>query len=132
MINSVNLTGRLTKDPELRYTPNGVPVANITLAVNRPFKNSDGEQEADFIMIVAWRTVAEIMANHLKKGSLIGVTGRIQSRVFEGQDGKNVYVTEVLAEQFSFLEGKKDEQPSQNGGQNNGKTGQYQSKYNKR
>ena len=104
MMNRVVLVGRLTKDPELRYTPNGVPVATFTLAVNRTFTNQQGEREADFINCVIWRKPAENVANFLKKGSLAGVDGRIQSRSYEGQDGKRVYVTEVQAESVQFLE----------------------------
>jgi single-strand DNA-binding protein len=105
MMNRVVLVGRLTKDPDLKYTPNGVPVATFTLAVNRPFK-TNGEQEADFINCVVWRKPAENAANFLKKGSLAGVDGRIQTRNYEGQDGKKVYVTEVQAESVQFLEPK--------------------------
>lgn len=105
MMNRVVLVGRLTKDPDLRYTPNGVPVATFTLAVNRPFK-TNGEQEADFINCTVWRKPAENVANFLKKGSLAGVDGRIQTRNYEGQDGKRVYVTEVQAESVQFLEPK--------------------------
>ncbi len=104
MMNRVILVGRLTKDPELRYTPNGVPVASFTLAVNRAFTNQQGEREADFINCVVWRRPAENVANFLKKGSLAGVDGRIQTRSYEGQDGKRVYVTEVMAESVQFLE----------------------------
>jgi single-strand DNA-binding protein len=106
MMNRVVLVGRLTKDPELRYTPNGVPVATFTLAVNRNFSNQQGERETDFINCVVWRKPAENVANFLKKGSLAGVDGRIQTRNYEGQDGKRVYVTEVLAESVQFLEPK--------------------------
>lgn len=106
MMNRVVLVGRLTKDPELRYTPNGVPVATFTLAVNRAFSNQQGEREADFINCVVWRRPAENVANFLKKGSLAGVDGRIQTRNYEGQDGKRVYVTEVVAESVQFLEPK--------------------------
>ncbi|MDP4084659.1 MAG: single-stranded DNA-binding protein [Bacillota bacterium] len=106
MMNRVVLVGRLTKDPELRYTPNGVPVATFTLAVNRTFTNQQGEKETDFINCVIWRRPAENVANFLKKGSLAGVDGRIQTRNYEGQDGKRVYVTEVLAENVQFLEPK--------------------------
>src|SRR6476660_6160083 len=106
MINLVVLVGRLTKDPELRYTPNGVAVASFTLAVNRNFTNQQGERETDFINCVVWRKPAENVANFLKKGSLAGVDGRIQTRNYEGQDGKRVYVTEVLAESVQFLEPK--------------------------
>lgn len=106
MMNRVVLVGRLTKDPDLRYTPSGVPVATFTLAVNRTFTNQQGERETDFINCVVWRRPAENVANFLKKGSLAGVDGRIQTRNYEGQDGKRVYVTEVLAESVQFLEPK--------------------------
>jgi single-strand DNA-binding protein len=115
-MNQVVLVGRLTKDPDLRYTPNGVPVATFTLAVNRTFSNQQGERETDFINCVIWRRPAENVANFLKKGSLAGVDGRIQTRNYEGQDGKRVYVTEVVAESVQFLEpkssGAKSEQRS--------------------
>ncbi|WP_409272856.1 single-stranded DNA-binding protein [Neobacillus sp. SCS-31] len=104
MMNRVVLVGRLTKDPELRYTPSGVPMATFTLAVNRTFSNQQGEREADFINCVVWRKPAENVANYLKKGSLAGIDGRIQTRNYEGQDGKRVYVTEVVAESVQFLE----------------------------
>ncbi|KOO45932.1 single-stranded DNA-binding protein [Priestia koreensis] len=104
MMNRVILVGRLTKDPELRYTPNGVAVATFTLAVNRTFTNQQGEREADFINCVVWRRPAENVANFLKKGSLAGVDGRVQTRNFEGQDGKRVYITEIVAESVQFLE----------------------------
>ncbi|GAB6454193.1 single-stranded DNA-binding protein [Bacillus luti] len=108
MMNRVILVGRLTKDPDLRYTPNGVPVATFTIAVNRNFANQQGEREADFLNCVIWRKQAENVANYLKKGSLAGVDGRLQTRNYEGQDGKRVYVTEVLAESVQFLEPKRD------------------------
>lgn len=104
MMNRVVLVGRLTKDPDLRYTPSGVAVATFTLAVNRSYTNQQGEREADFINCTIWRRPAENVANFLKKGSLAGVDGRIQTRNFEGQDGKRVYVTEVVAESVQFLE----------------------------
>ncbi|EAE5597827.1 single-stranded DNA-binding protein [Listeria monocytogenes] len=106
MMNRVILVGRLTKDPDLRYTPAGAAVATFTLAVNRPFKNGQGEQEADFIQCVVWRKPAENVANFLKKGSLTGVDGRVQTRNYEGNDGKRVYVTEIVAESVQFLESK--------------------------
>ncbi len=112
MLNRVVLVGRLTKDPELRYLGNGTPVANFTLAVNRSFANQQGEREADFINCVVWRKPAENAANYLSKGSLAGVDGRLQTRSYEGQDGKRVYVTEVVADSVQFLEPKK-----QGGGQ---------------
>lgn len=104
MMNRVVLVGRLTKDPDLRYTPAGAAVATFTLAVNRPFKNAQGEQEADFINCVVWRKPAENVANFLKKGSMAGVDGRIQTRNYEDNDGKRVFVTEVVAESVQFLE----------------------------
>jgi single-strand DNA-binding protein len=106
MLNRVVLVGRLTKDPDLRYTPNGVAVANFTVAVNRPFSNQQGNREADFINCVIWRRPAENLANFMKKGGLIGVDGRIQTRSYEGQDGKMVYITEVVADSVQFLESK--------------------------
>jgi single-strand DNA-binding protein len=119
MMNRVVLVGRLTKDPDLRYTPNGVPVATFTLAVNRPFSSQSGEREADFINCVVWRKPAENVANFLKKGSLAGVDGRIQTRNYEGQDGKRVYVTEVQAESVQFLEPKSSSSSSGGGGRSN-------------
>lgn len=104
MINRVVLVGRLTRDPDLRYTPNGVAVANFTLAVNRPFTNQQGDRDADFINCVVWRRQAENLANYMKKGNQIGVDGRLQSRSYEDQDGKMVYVTEVVADSVQFLE----------------------------
>lgn len=105
MINRICLVGRLTKDVDLRYTPSGVPIATFTLAVNRTFKQENGP-DADFINIVVWRKPAENAANYLKKGSLAGVDGRLQTRNYEGQDGKRVYVTEVVAESVQFLDSK--------------------------
>lgn len=114
MINRVVLVGRLTKDPELRYTPNGVAVANFTLAVNRPFSNQQGDREADFIQIVVWRRQAENVANFVNKGSLVGVDGRIQTRSFDNSEGRRVYVTEVVADSVQFLEPKGNKGPSSN------------------
>lgn len=108
MMNSVCLVGRLTKDPELRYTPNNQAVATFSLAVNRNFKSQNGEREADFINCVIWRQQAENLANWAKKGALIGITGRIQTRSYENQQGQRVYVTEVVAENFQLLESQKD------------------------
>lgn len=110
MINRVVMVGRLTKDPDLRYTANGVAVANFTLAVNRPFKQ-DGQQQADFIQVQVWRKQAENAAQYLNKGSLAGIDGRWQTRNFEGQDGKRVYMNELVADSVQFLEPKN----SQNG-----------------
>lgn len=118
-MNRTVIVGRLTRDPDLRYTPNGVAVANFTVAINRPFKNHQGEQEADFINCVAWRKQAENLSNYMKKGSQIGVDGRLQSRSYDGQDGKKVFVTEILAEQIQFMESRgqqseTSQQPQQN------------------
>lgn len=127
MINRVVLVGRMTKDSDLRYTPTGVAVATFSLAVNRTFSNQAGEREADFINCVIWRKSAETLANHTKKGSLIGVEGRIQTRNYDGENGR-VYVTEVVCDSFSFLEAK-GERTSEAGINNmeykeNGNTGQ--------
>ncbi|RZI49330.1 single-stranded DNA-binding protein [Lactococcus kimchii] len=106
MINNVVLVGRITRDPELRYTPQNQAVATFSLAVNRQFKNANGEREADFINCVIWRQQAENLANWAKKGALVGITGRIQTRNYENQQGQRVYVTEVVAESFQMLESR--------------------------
>lgn len=106
MINRVVLVGRLTKDVELKYTPSGVAMARFTLAVNRTFSNHQGEREADFINCLVWRKQAENAANYLSKGSLCGVEGRIQTGSYEGQDGKRVYTTDIVADSVQFLEPK--------------------------
>ncbi|MCY7781869.1 single-stranded DNA-binding protein SsbA [Bacillus sp. N13C7] len=123
MLNRVVLVGRLTKDPELRYTPNGAAVATFTLAVNRTFTNQSGEREADFINCVTWRRQAENVANFLKKGSLAGVDGRLQTRNYENQQGQRVFVTEVQAESVQFLEPKNGGGGSGSGGYNEGNSG---------
>ena len=110
MINNVVLAGRLTKDVELRYTPANQAVATFTLAVNRTFKNANGEREADFINVVIWRQSAENLANLAKKGALLGITGRIQTRNYENTQGQRVYVTEVVAENFQMLESRNQQQ----------------------
>ncbi|MFZ0576076.1 MAG: single-stranded DNA-binding protein [Psychrobacillus psychrotolerans] len=115
MINRVVLVGRLTKDPELKYTTSGVAMARFTLAVNRTFTNQQGEKEADFINCLVWRKQAENTANYLSKGSLCGVEGRIQTGSYEGQDGKRVYTTDVVADSVQFLE-PRNGQASQNNG----------------
>ena len=107
MINNVVLVGRLTRAVDLRYTSNGTAYASFTLAVDRDFKNQNGEKETDFINCVMWRKPAENLANYTKKGSLIGIEGRIQTRNYDNQQGQRVYVTEVLAERFHFLESSK-------------------------
>ena len=113
MINNVVLVGRLTKDAELRYTQSNIAVATFTLAVNRPFKNEAGEREADFINCVIWRQSAENLANWAKKGSLIGITGVIQTRSYDNQQGQRVYVTEVIASNFQMLESRNSQQNNQ-------------------
>ena len=120
MINRVVLAGRLTKDPEFRQTASGVSVTTFTLAVNRTFKNKNGEREADFINVVVFRQQAENVNNYLTKGNLAGVDGRIQSRSYENKEGQRVYVTEVLADSVQFLEPKNNQsnnQPQQQSGQ---------------
>ena len=115
MINNVVLVGRMTRDAELRYTPSNQAVATFTLAVNRNFKNQDGEREADFVNCVIWRQQAENLANWAKKGALIGVIGRIQTRSYDNQQGQRVYVTEVVAESFQLLESRGQQSNSQEG-----------------
>lgn len=107
MINNVVVVGRLTRAVDLRYTSNGTAYASFTLATDRDFKNQNGEKETDFINCVMWRKPAENLANYTKKGSLIGIEGRIQTRNYDNQQGQRVYVTEVLAERFHFLESSK-------------------------
>lgn len=116
MLNSICLVGRLTKDPELRYTPSNQAVATFSLAVNRRFKNQNGDREADFINCVIWRQQAENLANWAKKGALIGITGCIQTRNYENQQGQRVYVTEVVADNFQLLESRKDREGGQSQG----------------
>jgi single-strand DNA-binding protein len=109
MINQVILVGRLTKDPELRYTPDGQAVANVTLAVSRNFKSHAGEIEADFVNCTLWRKTAENTANYCKKGSIVGVSGRIQTRNYANNEGQRVFVTEVLADSVKFMGGRSRE-----------------------
>lgn len=116
-MNKVSLIGRLTKDIELSQTNNGKSVTNFTLAVNRNFKNSQGEREADFISCQAWGKQAELLANYLTKGSQLGITGRIQTRNYENQNGQRVYVTEVVTEDITFIN-------SQNNGDRSGQNNQ--------
>ena len=104
MLNRVILIGRLTKDPELRYTPNGTAVATFTLAVNRSRANQEGERETDFIPVVVWQKQAENCANYIGKGSLVAVDGRLQVRTFDGKDGQRRWITEVVAENVRFLD----------------------------
>lgn len=117
-MNSVQLIGRLTKDLDLKYTQTGKAVATGTLAVNRRFKNAAGESEADFIQIQIWDKSAENLANFTRKGSQVGVNGRIQTRNYENKEGARVYVTEIVVENFTLLEKKSDGQGAQSNGQN--------------
>ena len=114
MINSVVLVGRLTRDPELRTTGSGISVATFTLAVDRQFTNASGQREADFISCVIWRKAAENFCSFTNKGGLVGIQGRIQTRNYDNKDGQRVYVTEVLVDNFSLLESRRErgQQPS--------------------
>ena len=107
MLNVVALTGRLTRDVELKYTQGGDAVCRFTLAVNRPFKNANGENEADFVNCTAWRKTAETMSNFLSKGSLVGVEGAIRTGSYE-KDGQRIFTTEVNVNNFTFLETKRE------------------------
>ena len=107
-MNKIMLIGRLTKDPELRYTQSGSAVASFTLAVNRRFANQNGEREADFINCVAWQKTGEFVANYFKKGQLMALEGRLQVRSYDGNDGQRRWVTEVVAEEAYFADSKRD------------------------
>lgn len=108
-MNKANILGRLTKDPELRYTQTGLANATFTLAVNRNFKNADGNYEADFIPVVVWRGLAEMLANNLKKGSRVCVSGRIQTRSYDDNNGNKRYVTEIVAEDATVIDWANDQ-----------------------
>ncbi|HIZ71244.1 MAG TPA: single-stranded DNA-binding protein [Candidatus Atopostipes pullistercoris] len=118
MINNTTLVGRLTRDPELRYTGSGIAVVSFNLAVERNYTNAQGERETDFINCVAWRGLAETLANFSVKGSLIGITGSIQTRNYQNNEGRTVYITEVVADNFQMLEPKSvtDSRRNQTGG----------------
>lgn len=120
MINRTVLVGRLTKSVELRYTQNGDAVGSFTIAVNRNFKNSQGEHEADFINCVVWRKSAEVFTKWTSKGSLVAVDGRLQTRNYQNNQGQTVYVTELVVDEFSFLDSKSDGNTNQ---QNSGNYG---------
>jgi single-strand DNA-binding protein len=117
-MNKVVLVGRLTKDPELKFTNGtGTAVATFTLAVDRKFVDkATGQREADFISIVCWRKTAEFVANYFKKGQMCGVSGAIQTRTYQAQDGSNRYVTEVVADDVEFVGSKKDNNSGFNAG----------------
>ena len=109
MLNQTVIVGRLVKDPELKETDNGAKVTNITLAVPRSFKNSEGEYETDFISCVLWKGIAENTVEYCKKGDLLGVKGRVQTRNYEDKEEKKHFVMEIVAEKVTFLSSKKDE-----------------------
>ena len=113
-MNKVVLIGRLTRDPELRYTGSNTPVATFSLAVNRNFSNQNGEREADFINIVVWRKQAENVKNYLTQGSQVAVEGRIQTRTYDDQNGQKRYITEVVADNVEFLGSKGSSNNSNN------------------
>ncbi|RHW50344.1 MULTISPECIES: single-stranded DNA-binding protein [Lactobacillus] len=126
MINRVVLVGRLTRDPELRTTGSGISVATFTLAVDRQYTNAQGERGADFISCVIWRKAAENFCNFTSKGSLVGIDGRIQTRTYDNKDGQRVYVTEVVVDNFSLLESRKErEARGQNGDFTPNNTGNF-------
>lgn len=106
MINNVVLVGRITRDPEVRYTPNNIATVSFSLAVDRNQAAVNGERQADFINCVAWRQSAEFMGKYIKKGYLMGITGRIQTRSYQGQDGQTRYVTEVVCDNVRSLQGR--------------------------
>lgn len=108
-MNKVCLTGRTTKDIELKYNQNNVAITSFTLAVTRKFKNQNGEYESDFINCIAYKSTAELLNKYVKKGDLLGIEGRIQTRNYEDKDGKRVYVTEVIVDSIDFLQSRKDE-----------------------
>lgn len=110
MINQVTLVGRLTRKPELKYTGEGIPVTNVTVAVDRNFRNQSGEIETDFVQCTLWKKTAENTAQYCQKGSMVGITGRIQTRNYENNEGRKIYVTEVIAETVKFLSGRKPEE----------------------
>ncbi|MDD3995291.1 MAG: single-stranded DNA-binding protein [Bacilli bacterium] len=109
MLNQIVIVGRLVRDPELRETENGKKITNVTLAVPRSYKNSKGEYETDFIDCVLWTGIAENTVEYCKKGDLLGIKGRVQTRIYETEDDKRRHVTEVVAEKVTFLSSKKEE-----------------------
>ncbi|AKF92662.1 single-stranded DNA-binding protein [Brevibacillus laterosporus] len=115
MLNRVILIGNLTKDLELRYTPNGVAVTTFTLAINRPYSGTGKDKEVDYINIVAWRQLADLCAQYLAKGKKCAVEGRLQTRSYDNKEGRKVYVTEVVAESTEFLSYKDGQAQQSNG-----------------
>lgn len=125
MINRAVLTGRLTRNPELKATSSGLSVSAFTLAVNRQYTDANGNRGTDFISCVIWRKSAENFCKFTSKGSLVGIDGRIQTRSYDDKDGKRVYVTEVIVDSFSLLESKKDRETNNNNGNFNNQGGNY-------
>ncbi|MDQ0200808.1 single-stranded DNA-binding protein [Neobacillus ginsengisoli] len=113
MINQVTLVGRLTRDPDIKKTSEGTAVANVTLAVNRHFRNHNGEIDTDFVQCTLWRKAAENTVQYCRKGSVVGITGRLQTRNYDNQEGRRIYVTEVVAETVRFLSGKPHDEPKE-------------------
>ncbi len=110
-MNKIELIGRLTADPELRYNSTNVAYSRFNIAVNRNFLNQDGERDADFISCVAWRKTAELICEYFKRGSQIGIDGRLQTGSYEREDGSKVYTSDVIVENITFLDKKKDGRP---------------------
>ena len=125
MINRAILTGRLTRDPELKATSSGISVAVFTLAVNRQYTDANGNRGTDFISCVIWRKAAENFCNFTSKGSLVGIDGRIQTRSYDNKDGQRVYVTEVVVDSFALLESKKNRDTNNNSGNYNNQGTNY-------
>ena len=117
LINQVTLVGRLTRDPELKFTPEGVAVTNITLAVPRNYRNSAGQIDTDFVQCTLWRRIAENTVQYCRKGQVIGIVGRIQTRNYVNKEGQRVYVTEVIGDQVTFLSRSSNEHAARNNAQ---------------
>jgi len=113
MLNKVILIGRLVKDPEVKATQSQISVCSFTLAVDRKFKNADGERQADFLNCVAWRQQAELLGKYFQKGYRVGIVGNLQSRSYDDANGKKVYVTEVIVDEIEFVESKKEQRNAQ-------------------
>lgn len=113
MLSQTIIIGRTTKEPEIRQTQSGVAVATFTIAVDRNFKNQNGEKETDFFSIICWRGLAETIGKYLGKGRLVAVSGRLQNRSYEAKDGTKRYITEIVASEVQFLDRAKDAQSSQ-------------------
>jgi len=130
MINRVVLVGRLTRDPEVRYTSGGIAVASFTVAINRQFTNSQGERDADFIGCTIWQKPAENFAKYTHKGALVGIDGRIQTSSYDNKQGQRVYRTDVIVESFSLLESRNNtnSKPADNSQQKSNNTNGYESR----